>query len=179
MLCDRKRRIDAAARLRYAAAIRTRTRRAALRPALVLLGLAGLTAAVALVPHGPATALAALAVARAVHARGRWARARARAGTPTPRLAAVAALFATQSFGPGRRLQATCAAASLCAAVVAIAFGASPLLASIAAAGAAAAFLSGLSPAGAVVLGAGALALAGGGALALAAGLLAAGIAAR
>ncbi len=118
-----------------------------------------LTAAVAFVPHGPATALAALAVARAVHAQRRWARARAttprhttatprprtlaatppRAAATPPRAAATASpaaatplavatppcavatgLLAARPFGPGRRLQATCAAASLCAAVVAV-----------------------------------------------------------
>ena len=116
-------------------------------------------AALALAPHGAVAALIALAVARVAHLARRH--------------------IDVGKARPSRRLQYTCAAGALSAAVLAVALGASPLLAGVAACGAVVAFLSGLPAIGAAVLAAGALALAGGGEPALAAGLSAAGIAAR
>jgi hypothetical protein len=125
--------VDAAARLRYVTSVQERTRRAALAPsyALILLGaLVVVHGALATVwPHAALITITWVAVIIAIRPVLLWLRRR---------------LEKRRGLYGSLRLRLGVGAAGLCAAAVAIAFGANPFLASIAAATAVTAYVGGL-----------------------------------
>jgi hypothetical protein len=167
---------DAAARLRYADGVRTRTRRAVLLPSFGLLALLGVVLAAhglvrALSLHGAVISIAWIAALFAAR----------------PILLRYARGLEGSDLRAGARLLAAYALAGAAGAALAVAWGADPLVAAIAAATALRAYLAGMPVVALAALATGAIADAllrsdvpvGPGELALGAALIAAGAASR
>jgi hypothetical protein len=137
---------DAAARLRYVSAVRTRARRAGLAPAFALTALGAIVAAHGLLrtvsPRNAVLTIAWITVLLVVRVGVGWQRRRAQRNRGV--------------VGP-MRLRVACGVAGALAAVLAVAVGGDPLVSAVVASAAVAAYVAGMPVIAAVTIVAGAL----------------------